>query len=66
MKKFEELYDISVIVYGLETVPDNNSRKTVVDGPLRYAKKQRRTHVNFLIFADELNKIYRWIKDMST
>ena len=51
--KFEELNNISVNVYGLESSFESNKIKYEVVGPLRYAKDKRPRHVNLLLITKD-------------
>jgi hypothetical protein len=51
--KFEEMNNISVNVYGLESIFENNIIRYEVVGPLRYAKGKRQTHVNLLLLTKD-------------
>ena len=55
ISKFEELNNISVNVYGLESRFDNNEIKYEVVGPLRYASKKLQKHVNLLLVTKDCN-----------
>lgn len=81
ISKFEELNNISVNVYGLESSFENNKLKYEVVGPLRYAMQKRPRHVNLLLITKDcdiedddekhncnincLKEHYCWIRDLS-
>ena len=65
--KFEALNPVSVNVYGLDTVYENNLPKMQVVGPLYYTKEKKNVHVNLLLISDfdDMNHHYCWIKNFS-
>lgn len=76
ISKFETLNNISVSVYGLEKEFKNNKIKYEIVGPLRYAPKKLRYHVNLLLITEDcgenhhcrkecIKSHYCWIKNFS-
>lgn len=77
ISKFEEMNNISINVYGLEQIFENNRVKYEVVGPLRYSGRKLYTHINLLLISCECgdenhrcntncaNSHYCWIKDLS-
>ncbi|KAJ8967216.1 hypothetical protein NQ317_001325 [Molorchus minor] len=76
ISKFEDLNNISINVYGLESRFEDNRLKYEIVGPLRYSQKKLRMHVNLLLIFDECGRDHRcsndcsnvhycWIKDLS-
>lgn len=65
IKKFEELNQISINVYGLESIFENNKLEYEVVGPLHYTFQKQERHVNLLLITDGKNNHFCWIKDMS-
>ena len=55
ISKFEELNNISVNVYGLESKFENKQVKYEIVGPLRYASKKLSRHVNLLYITKDCN-----------
>lgn len=50
---FEDLNNISINVYTLETIYENNKSITEVVGPLYYTKNKQPVHVNLLLLSDD-------------
>jgi hypothetical protein len=79
IKKFEEMNNISVNVYGVESLFENNKLKYEIVGPLYYTANKLENHVNLLLFTkDCVNRNqqhicnhscskshYCWIKNLS-
>lgn len=64
--KFEEINDISINVYGVETVFVDGKVNYEVNGPLHYTKSKRDLHINLLLLTNENGGAhYCWIKSMS-
>lgn len=64
--KFEELNNISINVFGLETVFVDGQYSSRVVGPLYFTKFKRNTHVNLLyVQDDDGNSHYCLIKNLS-
>ncbi|XP_030764719.1 uncharacterized protein LOC115888968 isoform X2 [Sitophilus oryzae] len=79
IKTFEQLNNISVNVYGLESKIENNKIVWEVVGPLRYTERKLVVHVNLLLLIEDckvnsdghicnINCVkthYCWIKNLS-
>lgn len=76
ISKFETMNNISVNVYGIEETFEDNRKKYEIVGPLRYAQKKLRYHVNLLLITEECDENhqctrecqkshYCWIKNLS-
>ncbi|KAJ8979283.1 hypothetical protein NQ317_004428 [Molorchus minor] len=53
ISKFEELNNISINVYGLESIFEDNKMKYEIVGPLHYSQKKLHVHVNLLLISQE-------------
>ncbi|XP_050517398.1 uncharacterized protein LOC126892024 [Diabrotica virgifera virgifera] len=65
IKKFENLNNISVNVYGLESNFVNNKRQYEIVGPLHFTSNRHATHVNLLLITNDKQSHYCLILDMS-
>ncbi|XP_023311299.1 uncharacterized protein LOC111691962 [Anoplophora glabripennis] len=64
--KFEEMNNISVNVFGLESEFKDGKTVTEVVGPLHFTKCRKPTHVNLLLVSDDSgNNHYCLIKNLS-
>lgn len=76
ISKFEDMNNISINVYGLESKFENNKIKYEIVGPLHYSRKKLHVHINLLLVSNEcglnhrcssscIKTHYCWIKDLS-
>lgn len=76
ISKFEDMNNISINVYGVESKFEDNKLKYEIVGPLRYSGKKLRIHINLLLISEDcklnhhckpecVKTHYCWIKDLS-